>query len=159
MCLVQGGLLTCVFLPGIGHHWCETKGPGTAHRSIYFSGRSSWCKSSCYELRRLALLLLGLLGFSPISSQQILYNKRLLISVNSLILCFFPPWVFESPNFRNGEDHRNLKSPFTNETETKVVKLSARDVLSRVNVEPDELDLNLVPFPLFAHLWQSSRSY
>lgn len=44
------------------------------------------------------------------------------------------------------------KSPFTNEIETKVVKLSARDVLSRVNVEPDELDLNLVPFPLFAHL-------
>lgn len=32
----------------------------------------------------------GPLGFSPISSQQILYNKRLLISVNSLILCFFP---------------------------------------------------------------------
>lgn len=44
-----------------------------------------------YEPRRLELLLLGPLGFSPISSQQILYNKRLLISVNSLILCFFPP--------------------------------------------------------------------
>lgn len=146
-----GCLLNYVFLPGTGHHWREAKGPGTAHRSIYFSGRSPWCKFSCYEPRRLDLLLIGRFGCCVVFKSTTLLSptkSRLLIFVNSLVLCFFPPWVFESPNFRNQEDHRNLKSPFTHEIEDQSHHVNAQRCSQQSKCRACELSLNLIQFPL-----------